>query len=184
MAVVSNADGRVRALLEAAGVTPGSSSWSTRRRSGLEKPDPRIFHAGDRAAGPPPGRLRLRRRHLRDRRRGRAARRPAADPDRRRPGAGARRAGRGARRAAAALPGLRIDSAAGSRRKGGRHGQTHHSPERGGEEAVRGPGFQGALQGHPDLRARAPRRHQALEQGGAHGKGEGRGARRSNRARR
>ena len=45
MAVVSNADGRVRALLEAAGVTPWLEFVVDSAEVGLEKPDPRIFHA-------------------------------------------------------------------------------------------------------------------------------------------
>jgi putative hydrolase of the HAD superfamily len=45
MAVVSNADGRVRALLETAGVTPWLEFVVDSADVGVEKPDPRIFHA-------------------------------------------------------------------------------------------------------------------------------------------
>jgi putative hydrolase of the HAD superfamily len=54
LAVVSNADGRVRGLLETAGVTPWLEFVVDSAEVGLEKPDPRIFHAAtDRLALPP-----------------------------------------------------------------------------------------------------------------------------------
>lgn len=43
--VVSNADGRVRALLETAGFSPFLEVVIDSSEVGLEKPDPRIFHA-------------------------------------------------------------------------------------------------------------------------------------------
>jgi putative hydrolase of the HAD superfamily len=54
MAVVSNADGRVRGLLEAAGVTPWLEFVVDSAEVGLEKPDPRIFHAATERLGLPP----------------------------------------------------------------------------------------------------------------------------------
>jgi len=45
MAVVSNADGRVRGLLQDAGVIPWLEFVVDSAEIGLEKPDPRIFHA-------------------------------------------------------------------------------------------------------------------------------------------
>jgi len=45
LGVVSNADGRVRALLETAGFTPFLEVVIDSSEVGLEKPDPRIFHA-------------------------------------------------------------------------------------------------------------------------------------------
>ena len=45
MAVVSNADGRVRGLLQDAGVIPWLEFVVDSAEVGLEKPDPRIFHA-------------------------------------------------------------------------------------------------------------------------------------------
>lgn len=45
IAVVSNADGRVRALLEAAGLAPLLEFVVDSAEVGVEKPDPRIFHA-------------------------------------------------------------------------------------------------------------------------------------------
>ena len=45
LAVVSNADGRVRALLEEAGLTPHFEFVVDSAEVGVEKPDPRIFHA-------------------------------------------------------------------------------------------------------------------------------------------
>jgi HAD superfamily hydrolase (TIGR01549 family) len=54
MAVVSNADGRVRGLLEAAGVLPWLEFVVDSAEVGLEKPDPRIFHAATDRLGLPP----------------------------------------------------------------------------------------------------------------------------------
>ena len=45
LAVVSNADGRVRALLEEAGLSPHFEFVVDSSEVGVEKPDPRIFHA-------------------------------------------------------------------------------------------------------------------------------------------
>lgn len=45
IAVVSNADGRVRGLLEAAGLSPHLEFVVDSAEVGVEKPDPRIFHA-------------------------------------------------------------------------------------------------------------------------------------------
>jgi putative hydrolase of the HAD superfamily len=45
IAVVSNADGRVRGLLQAAGLSPHLEFVVDSAEVGLEKPDPRIFHA-------------------------------------------------------------------------------------------------------------------------------------------
>ncbi len=45
IAVVSNADGRVRGLLEAAGLSPHLEFVVDSAEVGIEKPDPRIFHA-------------------------------------------------------------------------------------------------------------------------------------------
>ncbi len=45
LAVVSNADGRVRGLLQDAGVIPWLEFVVDSAEVGLEKPDPRIFHA-------------------------------------------------------------------------------------------------------------------------------------------
>ncbi len=54
IAVVSNADGRVRRLLETAGLAPFLEFVVDSAEVGLEKPDPRIFHAAtDRLALPP-----------------------------------------------------------------------------------------------------------------------------------
>ncbi len=54
MAVVSNADGRVRSLLEAAGVTPWLEFVVDSADVGVEKPDARIFHAATEKLGIPP----------------------------------------------------------------------------------------------------------------------------------
>lgn len=54
LAVVSNADGRVRALLESAGVTPWLEFVVDSSELGVEKPDPRIFHAATERLGLPP----------------------------------------------------------------------------------------------------------------------------------
>jgi len=54
VAVVSNADGRVRGLLEAAGLARLLEFVVDSAEVGVEKPDPRIFHAAtDRLALPP-----------------------------------------------------------------------------------------------------------------------------------
>lgn len=45
VAVISNADGRVRRLLEVAGLAPHLEFVVDSAEVGLEKPDPRIFHA-------------------------------------------------------------------------------------------------------------------------------------------
>ncbi|HTR02814.1 MAG TPA: HAD-IA family hydrolase [Thermoanaerobaculia bacterium] len=45
LAVISNADGRVRGLLETAGLTPLLEFVVDSAEMGIEKPDPRIFHA-------------------------------------------------------------------------------------------------------------------------------------------
>lgn len=54
LGVISNADGRVRALLEAAGVASRLEMVLDSAEVGLEKPDPRIFHEGARRLGTPP----------------------------------------------------------------------------------------------------------------------------------
>jgi len=54
VAVISNADGRVRGLLESAGLAPLLEFVIDSAEVGVEKPDPRIFHAAtDRLALPP-----------------------------------------------------------------------------------------------------------------------------------
>jgi putative hydrolase of the HAD superfamily len=45
LACISNADGRVRALLETAGLSPWLEFVVDSFEAGVEKPDPRIFHA-------------------------------------------------------------------------------------------------------------------------------------------
>jgi putative hydrolase of the HAD superfamily len=50
-AVISNADGRVRGLLEEAGLTPHLEFVVDSAEVGLEKPDPRIFHAATERLG-------------------------------------------------------------------------------------------------------------------------------------
>ncbi len=45
LAVISNADGRVRSLLEGAGLSPFLEFIVDSAEIGVEKPDPRIFHA-------------------------------------------------------------------------------------------------------------------------------------------
>ncbi len=55
IAVVSNADGRVRRLLEVAGLAPHLEFVVDSAEVGLEKPDPRIFHAATDRLGLPPG---------------------------------------------------------------------------------------------------------------------------------
>ena len=54
VAVISNADGRVRGLLETAGLTPLLEFVIDSAEVGLEKPDPRIFHAATDRLGLPP----------------------------------------------------------------------------------------------------------------------------------
>jgi HAD superfamily hydrolase (TIGR01549 family) len=54
LAVVSNADGRVRGLLEAAGLTSLLEFIVDSAEVGVEKPDPRIFHAATDRLGLPP----------------------------------------------------------------------------------------------------------------------------------
>jgi len=54
IAVVSNADGRVRGLLETAGLAPLLEFVVDSAEVGLEKPDPRIFHAATDRLGLPP----------------------------------------------------------------------------------------------------------------------------------
>ncbi len=54
IAVVSNADGRVRGLLEAAGLAPHLEFVVDSAEVGVEKPDPRIFHAATERLGLPP----------------------------------------------------------------------------------------------------------------------------------
>jgi len=54
MGVISNADGRVRALLENAGLAPFLEFVVDSAEVGLEKPDPRIFHAATGRLGLPP----------------------------------------------------------------------------------------------------------------------------------
>ena len=56
MAVISNADGRVRGLLEAAGLAPHLEFVIDSAEVGIEKPDPRIFHAATQRLGLPPAR--------------------------------------------------------------------------------------------------------------------------------
>jgi HAD superfamily hydrolase (TIGR01509 family) len=51
MAVVSNADGRVRGLLQEAGVIPWLEFVVDSAEVGLEKPDPRIFHTATERLG-------------------------------------------------------------------------------------------------------------------------------------
>ncbi len=51
LGVVSNADGRVRALLDAAGLSPFLEVVIDSAEAGFEKPDPRIFHAATGALG-------------------------------------------------------------------------------------------------------------------------------------
>jgi HAD superfamily hydrolase (TIGR01549 family) len=51
VAVVSNADGRVRSLLEAAGLAPHLEFVVDSAEVGVEKPDPRIFHAATEKLG-------------------------------------------------------------------------------------------------------------------------------------
>jgi putative hydrolase of the HAD superfamily len=52
--VISNADGRVRGLLEAAGVADRLELILDSSEVGLEKPDARIFHEGARRIGVEP----------------------------------------------------------------------------------------------------------------------------------
>jgi HAD superfamily hydrolase (TIGR01509 family) len=54
LAVVSNADGRVRSLLEGAGLTPLLEFVVDSAEVGVEKPDPRIFHTATGRLGLPP----------------------------------------------------------------------------------------------------------------------------------
>ena len=54
IAVVSNADGRVRGLLEEAGLSPWLEHIVDSAEVGFEKPDPRIFHAATEKLGLPP----------------------------------------------------------------------------------------------------------------------------------
>ncbi|MGE5413386.1 MAG: HAD family hydrolase [Syntrophomonadaceae bacterium] len=54
IAVVSNADGRVRGLLEAAGLSSLLEFVVDSAEVGVEKPDPRIFHAATDRLGLPP----------------------------------------------------------------------------------------------------------------------------------
>ncbi len=54
-AVVSNADGRVRGLLEQAGLAPLLEFVVDSAEIGVEKPDPRIFHAATGRLGIAPG---------------------------------------------------------------------------------------------------------------------------------
>ena len=54
VAVVSNADGRVRGLLETAGLAPLLEFVVDSAEIGVEKPDPRIFHAATGRLGLPP----------------------------------------------------------------------------------------------------------------------------------
>lgn len=54
IAVVSNADGRVRGLLEAAGLAPLLEFVVDSAEVGVEKPDPRIFHAATGRLNLPP----------------------------------------------------------------------------------------------------------------------------------
>jgi HAD superfamily hydrolase (TIGR01549 family) len=55
IACVSNADGRVRALLEYAGLSTFLEFVVDSFEAGVEKPDPRIFHAATDRLGLPPG---------------------------------------------------------------------------------------------------------------------------------
>jgi putative hydrolase of the HAD superfamily len=55
VAVVSNADGRVRGLLEAAGLAAHLEFVLDSAEVGVEKPDPRIFHAATGRMGLAPG---------------------------------------------------------------------------------------------------------------------------------
>jgi len=55
VAVISNADGRVRALLETAGLAPLLEFVVDSAEVGVEKPDPRIFHAATDRLGLSPG---------------------------------------------------------------------------------------------------------------------------------
>ncbi len=54
VAVISNADGRVRGLLEKAGLAPLLEFVLDSAEIGVEKPDPRIFHAATARMGLPP----------------------------------------------------------------------------------------------------------------------------------
>jgi len=54
LACVSNADGRVRGLLEDAGLSPHLEFVVDSFEAGVEKPDPRIFHAATDRLGLPP----------------------------------------------------------------------------------------------------------------------------------
>lgn len=54
IAVVSNADGRVRSLLDAAGLSSWLEFIVDSAEVGVEKPDPRIFHAATERLGLPP----------------------------------------------------------------------------------------------------------------------------------
>jgi putative hydrolase of the HAD superfamily len=54
LACVSNADGRVRGLLEGAGLAPLLEFVVDSFEAGVEKPDPRIFHAATDRLGLPP----------------------------------------------------------------------------------------------------------------------------------
>ena len=54
LACISNADGRVRGLLEAAGLASYLEFVIDSAEAGLEKPDPRIFHAATARLGIPP----------------------------------------------------------------------------------------------------------------------------------
>lgn len=54
LAVVSNADGRVRALLEEAGLSSYFEFVVDSKEAGVEKPDPRIFHEATGRLGLPP----------------------------------------------------------------------------------------------------------------------------------
>ena len=56
VAVVSNADGRVRGLLEDTGLAAFLEFIIDSAEVGVEKPDPRIFHAATDRLGLPPGR--------------------------------------------------------------------------------------------------------------------------------
>jgi HAD superfamily hydrolase (TIGR01549 family) len=54
LGVISNADGRMEAVLTAAGLRPYLEFVVDSHRVGAEKPDPRIFHEGLRRMGLPP----------------------------------------------------------------------------------------------------------------------------------
>ncbi|MEP6994480.1 MAG: HAD-IA family hydrolase [Acidobacteriota bacterium] len=54
IAVISNADGRVRTLLEGAGLSPWLEFILDSAEVGIEKPDPRIFHAATNRLRLPP----------------------------------------------------------------------------------------------------------------------------------